>query len=142
MSIWLLPWLRIAGAGMILLAFAHLPMSRVLQWREEAARMSPASAAVFHVHTLFVCTVLVLMGLPAVLAPEIFVQRTLAGAWITWSFTAFWALRLYAQWGVFPGTLWRGRPLETRMHVMFTLIWISLTTLFAICGLIQMGRLG
>ena len=101
--------------------------------------MSPASASVFHVHTLFVCAVLVLMGLPALFAPTIFVERTRAALWMNWSYVAFWALRLYVQWCVFPRTLWRGKRLETRMHVMFTVIWIGLTILFALCGLLQLG---
>lgn len=138
---WLLPLLRVAGVGMILLAIAHIPMSRRLQWREDAARMSPSSASVFHVHTLFVCVMLVMMGLPALISPQIFVERTLAGTWIAWSFTVFWALRLYAQWFVFPSALWRGKPLEMRMHGVFTVIWIGLIALFCACGLVQIGRL-
>ncbi len=125
----------------MLLALAHLPMSRSLRWREEAARMSAASEAVFHVHTLFVCVMLVMMGLPALLSPQVFLDRSGAGAWLAWSYAAFWALRLYVQWFVFPATLWRGRRLETAMHGLFTVIWIALTALFAACGLVQLGRL-
>src|SRR5262249_53526149 len=32
--------LRLAGAGLILLAILHVPMSKRLMWREEGARMS------------------------------------------------------------------------------------------------------
>ena len=137
---WLQPLLRVAGAGMILLALAHVPMSRTLQWRREAALMSDASAAVFHVHTLFVCAVLVLMGLPALLSPQIFIEPTLAGSWLSWSFTAFWALRLFAQWFVFPSALWRGRQRETAIHVLFTVVWMGLIALFVTCGVLQLGR--
>ena len=138
---WLLPLLRIAGAGMILLAIAHIPMSRTLQWREEAARMSLSTASVFHVHTLFVCVVLVMMGLPALISPQIFTERTLPGSWLAWSFSVFWALRLFAQWFVFPSSLWRGKRLEMRMHMIFTLVWIGLIALFVVCGLVQLGQL-
>ena len=56
--------LRVAGAGLILLAGLHLPIGRHLKWREEAARLSPVNASIFHVHTFFICFVLVMMGLP------------------------------------------------------------------------------
>jgi hypothetical protein len=138
---WLPVLLRIAGVGMIALAIAHIFMSRVLRWREEAARMSPASESVFHVHTLFVCATLVMIGLPASVAPHIFLERTEAGAWMTWTCSVFWLLRRFVQWFVFPRTLWRGKPFETRMHIMFTIIWTGLTALFVACGLVQMGRL-
>lgn len=141
MTIWLAILLRVAGAGLIVLALAHLPMSRSLRWREEAALMSPASEAVFHVHTFFVCVVLVMMGLPALLAPRVFLDRTAAGSWLAWSYATFWAIRLYVQWFVFPAELWRGKRLETVMHGVFTVVWVGLTVLFATCGLVQLGRL-
>jgi hypothetical protein len=133
--------LRIAGLGLILLALVHLPISRHLQWREEAGRLSPANAAIFHVHAFFICVVLVVMGLPALLDPGIFLQRTRAGAWLAWSWAGFWALRLYCQWFVYPSALWRTKPFETRMHWFFTALWIGLAALFTACGLRQAGRL-
>ncbi len=133
--------LRIAGAGLILLALVHVPISRNFQWREEAARLSQANAAIFHVHAFFICVLLVIMGLPALLDPGIFLERTRAGAWLAWSWSGFWALRLYCQWFVYPGALWRGKPFETRMHWLFTAIWFGLTALFTACGLRQAGWL-
>ena len=133
--------LRVAGTGLILLAALHIPISRHLKWREEGARMSPMSASVFRVHTFFICFVLVIMGLPAVVVPRIYLIPTEAGAWITWLYALFWAVRLYVQWFVYPAVLWRGKPFETAMHVLFTIIWVALTALFAACGLVQLGRL-
>ncbi|MCU0633415.1 MAG: hypothetical protein MUE41_00975 [Gemmatimonadaceae bacterium] len=133
--------LRVAGAGLLLLAIAHVPIARQLRWREEAARLSAANAAIFHVHTLFICAMLVLMGLPALLAPELFIVPSRAGAWLAWSFAAMWGLRLYVQWFVFPQHLWRGKAFETAMHLLFTVIWSGLTALFVVCGLVQAGRL-
>jgi hypothetical protein len=133
--------LRVAGVGLIVLALAHIPMGRHLKWGDEARRMSEANASIFHVHTFFICTGLVLMGLPALLAPRMFLTPTLAGAWITWSIAAFWALRLMVQWFVYPSSLWRGKKLETSMHILFTFVWLGLTALFSLCGLVQIGRL-
>lgn len=134
--------LRVAGAGLILLAVLHIPISRHLRWREESARMSLTSASVFRVHTFFICVVLVLMGLPALMAPQIFLERSSAGAWLTWSMAFFWGLRLLVQFFVYPSELWRGKRFETAMHVWFSLVWMSLAVVFALCGLVQLGRLG
>ena len=133
--------LRLAGAGLILLAILHIPISRHLNWREDVSRLTPVNASIFHVHNFFICLVLVLMGLPCVFDPMIFLERTRAGAWISWSFAAFWATRLYFQWFVYKSDLRRGKSLETRVHWWFTLIWTSLTSLFAICICVQMGWL-
>ncbi len=137
-----LPWLlRSAGAGLILLAVLHIPVGRHLQWARDAARLTPVNAAIFKVHNFFICVVLVMMGLPCVFAPIIFLARTGAGAWLTWSFAGFWTLRLYCQWLVYPATLWRGKPMETGFHYWFTLVWLALALLFTFCGLVQIGWL-
>ena len=47
--------LRIAGAGLVMLAFLHIPIGRKLRWREDGRNLSPENEQVFHVHTFFVC---------------------------------------------------------------------------------------
>jgi hypothetical protein len=134
-------FLRAAGAGLILLAALHLPIGRHLKWREEGARLSLVNASIFRVHTFFICFVLVMMGLPCLLDPLAFLENSHAGAWLAWSFSVFWTVRLFFQWFVYPWELWRGKRMETMAHVWCTIVWASLSALFAICGLWQMGRL-
>ena len=141
MTEFLSPVLRLIGACLIVQSFAHIHLHRRLKWREEAARMSPFNAAVFHVHIFFVCLVLVMMGLPCIIQPAIFLRPTPAGAWIAWSFSAFWAVRLYFQWFVYKADLWRGKRMETAVHWWFTCIWIALSGVFAACGAVQAGWL-
>jgi len=131
--------LRIAGAGLILLAILHIPIGKQLKWTEDTRRLSPVNASIFHVHTFFICLVLVMMGLPCLIEPEIFLTPTRAGGWITWSISVFWAIRLYFQWFVYPVELWRGKRMETHVHAWFTLVWASLAALFAACGMLQAG---
>ncbi len=131
--------LRGAGAGLILLALLHIPIGRHLQWRKDAARLTPVNASIFHVHAFFICVMLVIMGLPCLLDPRVFLEPTRAGAWLSWSFAAFWALRLYCQWFVYEADLWRKKRFETAMHAWFTLVWMALTILFTACGLRQVG---
>src|SRR6476660_4014756 len=97
-----LEWpLRVAGAGLILLALLHIPISRELKWTEEGRRLSPMNESVFHVHTFFVCLVLVIMGLPSLLTPEALLERSLLGKWTAVSWSVFWFIRLYCQWFVY-----------------------------------------
>jgi hypothetical protein len=133
--------LRLAGAGLILLAILHIPIGRHLSWREDAARLTPINASIFHVHNFFICVVLVMMGLPCVFEPLMFLQRSRAATWVSWSFAGFWAIRLYFQWFVYKADLWRGRRMETWIHWWFTFVWIALTSLFALCGSVQIGWL-
>ena len=135
------PSLRIAGAGLILLAFLHISIARRLRWREDAARMSPVNEDVFHVHGFFICVVLVAMGLPCLVEPSALLEKSRAAAWGAWLLAAFWALRLWSQWFVYRRELWRGKPFETAMQAVFTVIWMCLTMIFALCGVWQCGWL-
>jgi hypothetical protein len=137
----LLLLLRVAGAGLILLSVLHIPIGKKLQWREQAARMSDENAAIFHVHAFFICVLLVLMGLPSVIDPAVFLEKSRAAAWAAWSICGFWLLRLYCQWFVYQSKLWRGKRLETFMHFWFTGVWIYLVAVFGVCGAVQMGWL-
>ena len=133
--------LRMAGVGLITLALLHIPISRHLKWSEDVARLTPVNASIFHVHNFFICLVLILMGLPCVFDPQVFIEKSRAGAWVSWSFAAFWAARLYCQWFVYRADLWRGKRMETRVHWWFTFVWLALTTLFSLCAAVQMGWL-
>lgn len=133
--------LRITGAGLILLAVLHVPISRKLMWREQAARMSDENAAVFHVHAFFICVVLVMMGLPALIDPAVFLEKSRTAAWASWSLCGFWLLRLYCQWFVYGSNLWRGKRLETFVHFWFTGVWLALVLVFGGCGAWQVGWL-
>jgi len=131
--------LRIAGAGLILLAILHVPIGRRLRWSEDARQLTPVNRSIFHVHTFFICLVLVMMGLPCLLEPSIFTRSSRAGLWLAWSISAFWALRLYFQWFVYQADLWRGKRMETAVHWWFTFVWAALAALFAACGMLQAG---
>jgi hypothetical protein len=131
--------LRVAGAGLILLAALHVPIGRRLNWRDEGARLSPVNASIFRVHAFFIALVLVMMGLPCLLDPSAFLERSRAGAWLAWSFSVFWTIRLFFQWFVYPWNLWRGKRMETFVHAWLTLVWFSLAALFVLCGAWQAG---
>lgn len=93
--------LRIAGAGLVMLAFLHIPIGRKLRWREDGRKLSPENEQVFHVHTFFVCLTVILMALPCLISPSVFLVKSEAGMWISGSFALFWAARLYFQFFVY-----------------------------------------
>ncbi len=134
--------LRLAGIGLILLAFLHIPIGRVLKWREDGRRMSPENEQIFHVHTFFICLATVLMGLPCVLMPSVFLEKSAAGLWMAGSISLFWAVRLYFQFFVYRADLWKGKKRETILHWWFAVVWLALAALFACCVAVQTGWLG
>lgn len=134
--------LRVAGAGLILLTFIHIPIGKMLKWKEDGRKLSPVNEQVFHVHTFFLCFIILLMGLPCLLMPSIFLEKSPAGLWVAGSFAAFWGARLYFQFFVYRADHWRGKHLETFVHFLFVFIWSALTALFGVCVAIQLEWLG
>ena len=126
--------LRIAGATLLILAALHWPISRRLKWNQESLLLSPVNAAIFRVHAFFIFLILVLMGVPCIADPRVFLETNRAGGWLAWTFAVFWTARLWVQWFIFPRALWVGKRFETRVHFTFTAIWIFLAALFVICG--------
>lgn len=120
-----------------MLALLHICIARQLRWKEEATRMSAANASIFHVHALFICLVLVLMGLPSMLSPSALLEHSALGRWTATSWAVFWLFRLYCQWFVYPAALWKGKPKETVIHLAVTLLWVGLATLYGAVALWQ-----
>ena len=77
--------------------------------------------------------ILVLFWAPALTTPSPL------GVPITAGLAIFWGVRLYCQWFVYDRVLWRGKPFETAVHIVFSLCWIYLTALFALCLRLQLA---
>ena len=122
--------LRIAGALQIALALAHLAFPRRFRWAEELARLSPLNRQMFHVHTLFIGVVLVMIGGLSLLAPGALLEPTALSRLVLVGFAGFWGLRLYCQWFVYDSRLWRGNRFNTIVHGAFTLLWTYLTAVY------------
>ena len=126
------PFLQSAGAAQILLALSHLAFPRRFRWREELSRLSQMNREMFRVHTLFVALTVLLMGVPMLIDPGAWLERTRLGTWAAIGFTVFWGIRLVIQWFGYSSELWRGRRFETWVHIAFTLLWTAFTTLGAV----------
>jgi hypothetical protein len=130
--------LRIAGALQIALALLHLAFPRRFRWHEELARLSPLNRQIFHVHTIFICVVLVMIGALSLLAPEALLERSRLSRLVLGGFAGFWGLRLLCQWFVYDAGLWRGHAFNTAVHGLFSLLWLYLTAVY-VGALLSLG---
>lgn len=124
--------LRIAGALQMLLAVLHLGFPRRFRWREELAQLSLLNRQIFHVHTFFVCFVLMLFGALSAFAADSLLEPTRLARCVLGGIAAFWAVRLWCQLFVYDASLWRGKRFETAMHVLFSLLWIYLAAVYGV----------
>lgn len=123
--------LKISGIILVFLGLIHAVFPTYFKWKEELKSLSLINKQIMEVHTFFLAVILVLMGLLAWFFPEELCTTSLGQA-ISCGLAIFWGLRLYFQFFVYSSVLWRGKPFETTIHILFSIIWTGYTTLFAL----------
>lgn len=120
---------KLTGCALILLAMIHIIFPNYFKWKEELARLSLINRQMMWVHTLFLALVLLLMGILCISSADELVH-TLLGQKIALGLSIFWGLRLIIQFFGYSSTLWKGKPFETFVHIVFIVLWLYLTGLF------------
>ncbi len=124
--------LRLGGLALLGLTLLHLVFPRRFQWKTDLAQLTLLNRQIFYVHTLFLCLVLIWMGLLAVLDPGALLTPSPLARWVNAGTAGFWLARLVIQFFGYSAELWRGKRLETFVHYAFSLLWIGLTVLYTL----------
>ncbi|MGB6221714.1 hypothetical protein [Haloferula sp.] len=126
--------LEIAGILLIGLALLHAGFPRYFNWREALRGLDDLHREVFKVHTFFVALMVLLMGILCLTsASEL--SSTPLGRKIAWGLFSFWFARLIIQFCGYSSKLWRGKPFETSMHLLFSLLWAYLSAVFLLTAI-------
>lgn len=123
--------LKIIGALLIVLALIHVFFPTYFQWKKELQSISLINQQMMYVHTFFLAFALLLMGLLCITSASELIETPL-GRKIGLGFSVFWSLRLVIQFFGYSSKLWRGKAFETTIHVIFSLLWIYLSVIFAL----------
>lgn len=115
---------------MILLSMIHVVFPRYFKWKEELASLSLINRQLMYVHTFFVALTVLLMGLGCLFMAEGLVSNPI-GRSFSAGLAVFWGIRLLFQFFVYSPRLWKGKPFETFIHILFSLVWLYFTFLFA-----------
>jgi hypothetical protein len=118
--------LKIVGSLSVLLALVHVIFPRYFNWRDELRTLSLINRQLMYVHTFFLAFVLLLTGLLLLGATED-ILTTALGRQLAFGLCIFWGVRLAFQFFVYSPQLWRGKPFETTVHVLFSCLWAYFT---------------
>lgn len=121
--------LRIVGIALIVLALLHAVFPRYFNWRMELASLSLINRQVMYVHTFFIALVLILVGSLCLTSATELVGTAL-GNRIALGLFIFWFARLLIQFFGYSSELWRGKKLETAIHIVFSLMWTYFSIVF------------
>ncbi|WP_299384096.1 hypothetical protein [uncultured Lacinutrix sp.] len=121
--------LKIIGILLIVLSVIHIPFPKYFKWHIELKHLSLINKQMMTTHTFFIALTVFLMGLLCLTCSQE-ILTTALGNKIALGLGVFWSIRLFFQFFVYSSKLWKGKLFETIMHIIFSILWIYLTTVF------------
>ena len=121
--------LKIIGVILIILAIIHASFPKQFKWKTELSSLSLINRQMMSVHTFFIALTVLLMGVFCLYSATEIINTPL-GRQIAFGFFIFWGVRFIFQFFVYSSKLWKGKPFETVMHIIFSITWIYLTVIF------------
>jgi hypothetical protein len=125
----LIPHIQFIGIAFLLLGFVHIIFPKYFNWKIDLAALSLINRQMMVVHTFFIALVVVLMGLLCIFCADELTQTTL-GKKISGGLAIFWGIRMFIQFFGYSSKLWKGKAFETTVHILFSLFWMYITSVF------------
>jgi hypothetical protein len=126
--------LKIIGSLLILLALLHFYFPKHFDWKRDFRSVSMINRQMFYVHSFFIAFVVFLMGILCLTSTEDLLTSPL-GKRICLGLGLFWTARLFIQFLGYSSKLWRGKKVETGVHVLFSVCWMYFSAVFIYIGL-------
>ncbi|MDB5008930.1 MAG: hypothetical protein JWQ84_1732 [Mucilaginibacter sp.] len=121
--------LKVIGVILIMLALVHSIFPKYFDWVNELSNISLINKQIMYVHTFFIALILIFMGLLCLTSANEIIYTKL-GSRISLGLGIFWGARLYVQFFGYSTKLWRGKRLESMVHIMLSILWIYLSISF------------
>lgn len=126
--------LKLIGILLILLALLHFFFPRYFNWRQELSSLTLINRQLMYVHSFFIAFVIFLMGLLCVTSATELLSTSF-GKRICLGLAIFWLARLAVQFFGYSSKTWKGKSLETTIHVLFSIVWVYLVIVFILAYL-------
>lgn len=120
---------KIIGVLLIILSFVHVIFPRYFNWSKELVSLSPVNRQMMYIHTFFIALVVFLIGVLCLTSSGELLS-TVLGKKVVLGFGIFWLIRLFMQFFGYSSNLWKGKFMETVVHIVFSLFWTYLSIIF------------
>lgn len=121
--------LKLIGILLILLAAIHIIFPKYFNWKKELNSLSLINRQLMYVHSFFIAFVVLLVGILCLTSANE-LTSTVLGKKISLGLGIFWSVRLFIQFFGYSSKLWKGKSFETSVHIVFSIFWIYLSTIF------------
>lgn len=82
------------------------------------------------VHTFFISLVVFLIGLLCLTSSNELINTELGEKKVSLGFGIFWSFRLLIQFFGYSSKLWKGKEMETIVHIISSILWAYLSYIF------------
>lgn len=120
---------KIIGILLIALSFIHVIFPRYFNWSKELASLSLINRQMMYVHTFFIAFVVFLIGILCLTSSGELLTTSL-GKKVALGIGVFWLIRLFIQFFGYSSILWKGKLMETAIHIVFSFFWAYLSIIF------------
>jgi len=131
--------LPLVGVSLLLLAVAHLPLSRLLNWQGDMQKLTPINRKVFYAHTVFLVVGIFLLGLCCLFFHSALTTRSTLGAVAAACFAMCWISRLLFQIFFFQGQITGSASLDFFFKVGGFVAWFFYSLVFSLLFACQIG---
>ncbi len=121
--------IKIIGAILIFLSFVHGAFPRYFHWKQEFKTLSLINRQMMYVHTFFIAFGVLLMGIMCLCCTNDLLNTQL-GRNIALGLSIFWGARLVFQFFIYSPKLWKNKPFETVIHLIFSMFWGYISLVF------------
>ena len=126
--------LKIVGVLLMLLALLHVIFPKYFKWKDELSLVSHVNRQMMYVHAFFIAFIVFLIGVLCFTSANE-MTTTNFGKRISLGLGIFWTTRLFFQFFGYSSLLWKGKKFETSVHVLLSILWTYLSSVFFIAYL-------
>ena len=113
--------INIIGVILIALALVHIIFPKYFNWDKELKSLSLINRQMMTIHTFFIAFTVFLMGLLCLTSSNQLIESNKKKK-ISLGLGLFWSVRLFIQFFGYSADLWRGKKLETLIHILFSIL--------------------
>ncbi len=121
--------IKIIGFLFIALALIHVIFPKYFNWQKELKSLSLMNRQMMVIHTFFIAFTVFLMGLLCITSAHELIETNL-GRKVALGFGIFWTVRFFIQLFGYSKDLWKGKKMETTVHILFSLFWFYISVVF------------
>lgn len=127
----------LAGITQLSIAASSLLIPRLLEWRQETARLRPLTRQVFWTYACYILVAHIAFGILAIAAPSALLDGSVLARAVCAFIATWWLSRVVLQFAVFDRSIAATRPLFRLGEVAYVSSFVYLVLVYTTAAVMQ-----